>query len=244
MKKVLVYDWPIRLFHFVFAGLFIGAFSIAEFVDDESALFSYHMIMGIIMVFVVFLRLIWGLIGSHYGKFSSFELHPNKLLCYFKDMLSSQKKGEPGHNPASSWAAIIMMALTIGLGVSGYMMSQDIYKDTVEDVHELFANGFLIVVIAHIAGIILHTLRHKDAIGMSMVHGKKSRIKENQGISSSHGGTGILFLLLVGLFASQVVKNYDSTTRNLNLFGATIQLGESESKNHGDSHDDEDNDDD
>lgn len=159
-------------------------------------------------------------------------------------MLSSAKGVSPGHNPASAWAGITMMTLAVGLGVTGYMMSQDFYKDTVEDIHELMANGFLVVAIAHISGIILHTLRHKDAIGISMVHGKKSGIEESQGIGRAHIGVGILFVLLVGGFTTKIIQGYDSTTGKLDLFGATIQLESPEDENHSGSHDDDDDDDD
>jgi cytochrome b len=242
MKKVLVYDWPTRLFHIVFAVLFVGSYSIAEFIDDDSKLFSYHMIMGIIMLLVVLLRVFWGLIGSRYAKFSSFELQPRKLLEYFKSMLLAKKWAAPGHNPASSWAAVLMLALAIGMGISGYLMSQDIYKETVEELHELFATAFLIVVIAHISGTILHSLRHKDMIGLSMVNGRKIGLENSQGIPSSHPWVGVLFLLVVGSFTTHVLVNYDSSNGNLDLFGATLHLGTLEG-DHDDHDDHEDHDD-
>ena len=47
MKKISVYDLPTRFFHWLFASLFIAAFAIAKTVDDESPLFSYHMLAGL-----------------------------------------------------------------------------------------------------------------------------------------------------------------------------------------------------
>lgn len=77
---------------------------------------------------------------------------------------------------------------------------------------------------------------------MSMVHGKKMRLRDEQGIPRSHPGVGILFLVLVGLFATQIFKNYDSTTGNLKFFGTTIQLGELDNKKHSDSREHHDDD--
>ena len=71
MNKRLVYDLPMRVFHGIFAALFIVAFLIAKTVDDESAAFSYHMLAGFLLVFTVSLRIIWGFVGSKYSRFSS-----------------------------------------------------------------------------------------------------------------------------------------------------------------------------
>ena len=49
MNKTKVYDAPTRLFHWLFAGLFLGAFAIAKLTDDESAFFSQHMLLGMLL---------------------------------------------------------------------------------------------------------------------------------------------------------------------------------------------------
>ena len=64
MKKTKVYDLPTRLFHWLFAGLFLSAFLIAKVIDDDSPSYSYHMLLGVILGMIVFLRIIWGFVGS------------------------------------------------------------------------------------------------------------------------------------------------------------------------------------
>lgn len=227
-KTTLVYDLPTRLFHWSFAALFIGAFFIAKVFDDESAVYPYHMMLGMTMAFVLVLRILWGLFGSKYAKFSSFELNPTSLISYFKSIFSGGKRWL-GHNPASSWAALIMMSLALGSAITGFLMSQShANKETFEDVHELFANAFILVVIAHIAGIVLHTLRHKEMIGLSMLHGRKNTVQNEEGIKQSHPMVALVFLFLLIGFIFQLNKNYDANTKALNFFGKTIQLGEVE----------------
>src|SRR5690606_26569887 len=46
MKRILVWDIPVRLFHWLLAGSFVGAFVIANTVDDESTPFVVHMWLG------------------------------------------------------------------------------------------------------------------------------------------------------------------------------------------------------
>lgn len=235
MSKPLVYDSPTRVFHWIFAILFVGAFFIAKTYDDDSTLYPYHMMMGLTMVFLVSLRILWGLFGSRYAKFSSFKLNPMDLVEYFKGFFTASGARTLGHNPASSWAAVIMMILTIGLGGTGYLMVNGTNKEFFEEIHELFANAFVIVVIGHIAGIVLHTLRHKEAIGLSMIHGKKDAVKGEVGIPGSLNWAGILMIALVGLFVFNLNKNYNTQTRSLNLFGTTLQLGENESNENGEA---------
>jgi cytochrome b len=234
MKRHLVYDLPTRLFHWLFSGLFLTAFIITKTIDDDSPLFSYHMLAGIALGFVVLLRIIWGFLGTKHARFSGFALNPLDLVGYFKGILSGDKRRWAGHNPASSWAGIVMMVMALGLGITGYLMTSGPNKETFEDVHELLANGFIVVVILHVAGIALHTIRHQEMIGMSMLDGKKTDISIDQTITSSRTGFGILFLGLVVAFSLHLFKNYDSQTQSLQLFGTTLQLGENEDNEDGD----------
>jgi cytochrome b len=227
MKNQLVYDLPIRIFHWLFASLFITAFLIAKNVDDESAVYSYHMLAGLLLGFTVLLRIIWGFVGTKYSRFDAFSLRPKDLALYFGGILSGDKRKWTGHNPASGWVTFLMFALALSLGLTGVLMTSG-YKETFEDIHELLANGFLIVVLMHVAGVVLHAFRHKDGIGMAMIDGQKKEIPATEGISNSRPGAALLFLGLVVIFATYLAKNFDSQNRSLNFFGTTLQLGENE----------------
>ena len=234
MRNQLVYDLPLRLFHWVFAALFVVAFLIAKTVDDESTIFSYHMLAGLLLGFVVILRLVWGLVGTKYSRFSSFALHPRALVSYFTGILSGDKQKWSGHNPASSWATLLMLALALGIGLTGYLMASG-QKETFEDLHELLANGFLVVVLMHIAGVFLHAFRHQDGIALSMIDGAKGVISDSETIKVSRPLVAILFLALVTAFSTHLVNNFNSQTKILNFFGSQLQLGENEASESGEA---------
>lgn len=227
MRKQLVYDLPMRIFHWLFAGLFITAFLIAKTVDDEAPVFSYHMLAGFLLGFTVLLRILWGFVGTRYSRFTSFALQPKELVGYFAGILSGDKRRWAGHNPASSWATLAMFGLALGLGVTGYLMAGG-QKETFEDVHELMANGFLVVVLMHIAGVVLHALRHQDGMAMSMVDGAKNNFPGVETISSSRPGGALMFAGLVLMFSGYLANNFDSQTKTLNFFGTALELGENE----------------
>jgi cytochrome b len=236
MKKALVYDLPTRLFHGSFALLFLGAILIAKTVDDDSPLYSYHMLLGLVLALTVVLRIIWGFVGSRYARFSAFALKPADLVRYFRSLLSSNPRRWFGHNPASSWAALLMMGLVLGLATTGFLMTSGIGdKEVFEEVHELFANTLIVVVISHVAGVVLHMLRHRDQIGLSMIHGYKDPVEGGLAITRTHRGAALLFLVILGGFVFHLSQNYDSKTQSLNLFGNTLQLGESESNDKSES---------
>lgn len=241
MRKVLVYDLPMRLFHWLFAGFFITAYAIANLVDDDSARFSLHMLAGIGMVFVIILRIVWSLVGTRHARLGDLALNPVQLLAYFKGMFSSASRRWIGHNPASSWAAVAMVGLGLGLGVTGYLMATGSESGWLEETHEILAHAFLVVVLLHIAGVAAHVLRHRDHLQTSMITGKKQASAEDQQPVRAVPLAGLAFVLLTGLFMGYLLQHYDAQTRSLNLFGTTLQLGENEQE-HTDGHSDGDGD--
>jgi len=119
MRQVLAYDLPTRAFHWLFAAFFLTAFAIANLVDDESSRFSLHMLAGLGMVFVVALRLLWSFVGTRHARLRDLSLAPADLLGYFKHMFAGGGRRWVGHNPASSWAAVAMVALAMGVAAGG-----------------------------------------------------------------------------------------------------------------------------
>lgn len=237
-----VFDIPTRLFHWVFAILFVFAFSVAKFTDDDGALYPYHMLVGMIMVLAICLRLIWGVIGSKYARFNSFDLNPISLIEYLKSILNGQKKPKIGRNPASSFAAIAMFGLSISLGISGYLMASatnENQKHNIEEFHEVFAHLFLIIALLHILGIIIHTISQKDPIARAMIDGKKTNKNGEVGIANNHGLIGILFLAILSISASALAANYNKDTKTLFLGNQSLQLGENETAEEADKESDE-----
>lgn len=235
-KKRFAYDLPTRLFHFLFGSFFLTAFFIAKNIDDDSLLFPLHMLIGLTLLLVVLCRIYWGFAGSRYARFSSFLLNPKTLFQYSRAALLSKTPRHLAHNPATSWVAILMMLLAVGLAISGTLMTSG-FKADVEDFHEWMANGFIILVIMHVLGIAWHTFRHKEVIGLSMITGNKisdALESEEAPITNSHPWMALVFAVLVGLYAGYLYKSYDPLTGKLHVFGQTLQLGEDQTKEQSD----------
>lgn len=247
MKRILVWDLPVRLFHWLLSAAFLGAFVIANLIEDESSLFALHMWLGGIAAFMVVLRLVWGLVGSRYARFGSFAHGPSELGRYVAGTFTGKAKRYIGHNPGSAVAALLMFVLLLGLGYTGAFMATG--GEAYEEVHEVLAWTMLAVVGVHLAGIVWHTIRHRENIAASMVTGEKQG-EPAEAIPTAHAGVAVAFLALTGLWAGGLYDGYDATTRQvtLPLLGTTLQLGEGEEHEasgagEGGEHEDGDDDD-
>lgn len=225
MRSTFIYDLPTRIFHGLFSGLFLLSFILAKTVDDESVVFAYHMLSGLLLGGLVVWRIVWGVIGSRHARFTDFSLNPLELKNYLVGVVTGSSRRWAGHNPASSWAALIMFSLAAGLAVTGYLMTTG-SKELFEDAHELMANTFIVIVVLHVSGVLLHSLRHRDAIALSMVDGKKQGIGGKESIRSGRNFSAIVLLALFVSAGVYLFKNFDQGTGALHIFGQTLQLSE------------------
>jgi cytochrome b len=232
-RTTLVYDLPTRLFHGLFAGLFVTAFVIANGSDDSPA-FPYHMLAGTLLAGLVLFRLIWGFIGTRHARFGSFVLSPRRLAEYFSAMFSGDGRKWAGHNPASSWAALIMLGLAAGLALTGVHMVTGGDRERFEEVHELLANSFLAVALLHIVGVVLHSLRHRDGFAGSMVDGHKDAAG-TEAISQARPLVAAVLLASILALGVHLVRGYDPASGKLDAFGLSMALGESDNENESQS---------
>ncbi|WP_271678979.1 cytochrome b/b6 domain-containing protein [Thermomonas mangrovi] len=244
MSTVRVYDLPTRVFHWSFAGLFATAYAIANLVDDDSARFAWHMLAGVLMGVAVLLRVAWGVVGTRHARWSDLSLDPRQLAAYLKGVVAGGGRRWAGHNPASSWAALAMVGMALGMAGSGLAMAAGVAPEWVEEAHELVANTFLAVALLHVAGLLLHALRHRDGLPASMVTGRKRDLAAEVAPVPARG---VAALLMLGVLASAGVglaRAYDPATRSLDLFGTRLVLGEDGGEAHGAGAEGEDHDDD
>jgi cytochrome b len=223
MRNKLVYDLPTRIFHWVFVVLFVIAILIGKNVDDKDTLFSYHMLAGLTLTFVVLLRILWGFVGTKYARFSSLILSPKEAISYFVGILKGEKRQWIGHNPASSWSALLMIASGLGLGITGWLMANG-QRKAYEDIHEIIANTFLVVAILHVVGVIRQALHHRDGLMLTMFDGKKVA-EGGESLSDPKRGAGLIFAILVIAFGAYLLINYDTQTQFLDFFGRAVDLG-------------------
>ena len=192
-QKILVWDAPTRVFHWLLAASFAGAFLTAE----SERLRSLHVGFGYTMLGLLAFRVIWGLAGTRYARFSAFAFGPRRVASYLKSLLRFSPQHYVGHNPAGSWAIFALMILGLVTGATGYANYEGIGGDWLEELHEAAANGFLGVVIVHVAGVVVSSLLHRENLARSMLTGYKLGRPE-AGIRYRHRIVAAALLLAVG----------------------------------------------
>ena len=112
--KVYVWDPLIRFFHWTL----VLAFVVAYFTGDEENIlhiYSSYYILGLLAV-----RLVWGIVGTRYARFSDFVYSPSAVLDYLKGFISvGNAKKYLGHNPAGGWMVIALLISLILTSISG-----------------------------------------------------------------------------------------------------------------------------
>ena len=193
--KVLVWDLPTRVFHWLLAATFAGAFLTAE----SERLRDVHVTLGYTVLGLVAFRLMWGVIGTRYARFNSFAFGARSVLGYLKSLFARSPRQYLGHNPAGSWAIYILLALTAAAGLTGYATYNGIGGDWLEELHEGVANTLLAVVFVHIAGVLVSSLIHRENLVRSMINGLKAG-GPGEGIRYRHRIVAAALVLAVGGF--------------------------------------------
>ena len=169
MSKILVWDSPTRVFHWLLAASFAGAFLTAE----SERLRDVHVMLGYTMLGLVAFRLLWGLLGTRYARFSAWAFGPRSVLEYLKSLFTRSPRHYLGHNPAGSWAIYGLLALSLAAGISGYAAYNDLGGEWVQELHEGAANALLGLVFVHVAGVLVSSLIHRENLVRAMIDGKK-----------------------------------------------------------------------
>ncbi|MES2919545.1 MAG: cytochrome b/b6 domain-containing protein [Pseudomonadota bacterium] len=191
--RILVWDWPTRLFHWTLAGSFAGAWLTAE--SERLAL--WHMSFGLTLLGLIGFRLLWGVAGTRHARFGSFLAGPAKVWRYLRSLASAEPEHYIGHNPAGAVAVLLLLLLGAATAVTGVLYWQEIGGEAFEEVHEALATTLLGVVGLHVAGVIFSSLRHRENLVGAMLSGFK-RGQPGEGIARSRP---LVALLLAGVLA-------------------------------------------
>ena len=194
-QRVLVWDVPTRVFHWLLVLSFVGAYLTAESELDR----DIHVVLGYTLLGLLAFRLLWGVFGTRYAQFRSFLFKPGEIVAYSLSMLKGKPAHYLGHNPLGSVSVWLLLGLGILSGVSGVLTFQDIGGDAMEELHELTSNAMLAVVLIHIAGVVVSSVLHRENLVRSMVTGFKSAEPE-QGIRRSYLWLGVIILAAVMAF--------------------------------------------
>ncbi|WP_350643291.1 cytochrome b/b6 domain-containing protein [Psychrobacter sp. HY3-MNA-CIBAN-0198] len=170
-RQVRVWDILVRVTHWAVAA---GITANLLFTEEGSELHQY---VGYTVVGLVIVRLLWGLVGTRYARFSDFFPTSSRIKRHLSD-LSARRMDEQhlGHNPLAAIMMLSLWAVIIGLGISGYLMEAKIFgsKDILEEIHGILANSLYLLVPLHIISAIAMSYWERQNLIKSMITGNKT----------------------------------------------------------------------
>ena len=124
-KLQLIWDLPLRLFHWLFAISILASWYTSE---QEGEMIEQHMQLGYFILGLVVFRIIWGFVGTKHARFSQFFPTPFKIINYLKSSQSDEQNKHAGHNPLGSLMVFLMLLLILLQAVSGLFINDDIFS--------------------------------------------------------------------------------------------------------------------
>ena len=175
-QTVRIWDLPTRLFHWALVFSVIGAF-----ITVKMGNMDWHIRLGEWVFCLILFRIIWGLIGPHYARFSQFIKGPKSIATYLKD-----GKKVYGHNPLGALSVIALLALfgfqaVTGLYTGdGYFYQGPLYsigrgvRDTMTSWHHQMEIWMILLFVLHVGAVFFYKFFKKDNLLTPMITGKAS----------------------------------------------------------------------
>ena len=209
MKKLLVWDLPVRLFHWLLVAGLVGQWITAELLDDAMDL---HFYIGYFLLGLIIFRILWGIAGTRYARFVDFVKGPVKTFQYAQALAKRNPPSYTGHNPVGG-LMVMATLLVVGLqAISGLFITDDVFangpyygqvsQETEKLMGWLHHNLFdLIMAIAaiHIVAILFYQIILQYDLVKPMLTGKKN-VEESQAISHSKILLAIILVAIVAAF--------------------------------------------
>jgi len=185
-NEIKVWDPLVRLFHWTL----VGSFTIAMVSGDDFTLI--HSWAGYTILSLLIIRIVWGVIGTRYARFTDFVKSPSVALHYIKDLLLMRAPRYVGHNPAGGLMIIALITSLLITSVMGLIILADEENagplagridsfphwllELLEETHEAFAYFTLALVIMHVVGVFIEMIFHGENLIASMINGRKRRV--------------------------------------------------------------------
>lgn len=168
-ENPVVWDPFIRVFHWSLVTAFFVSQITAEWLDSVHE-YSGYVIFGLIMA-----RLVWSLIGPKTARFSADWIDPSAIMKHLKEVMAGRQNTHVGHNPAGGAMILVLLASLAVTAVSGYLGQTDWFwgSEWLEEIHEAFGEGLLILVGIHVAAVLIMSLLEKRNLIRAMVTGSK-----------------------------------------------------------------------
>jgi cytochrome b len=192
-----VWDAPVRLTHWAMVLLLIVL--VASALIGGNAM-DWHVRAGEAMLSLVIFRIVWGVVGSPYARFSSFVHGPAKVIAYARSILRPPHEFHIGHNPLGGWMVILLLLALLVQATTGLFSNDDVLtegplvrfitkdlSDAISSIHR--KNAWFVIGLAclHIGAVLFYLIALRENLIRPMIAGIKD-IPSGY-VSAAHEGT-------------------------------------------------------
>ena len=205
--SVEIWDWPLRLFHWLLVIAVTGAYITGELGGE---LTDWHGRLGTLTLGLLVFRLVWGFSGPTHARFVNFLPSLSALESYSKGEWQGL-----GHNPFGALAVIALLAVLAILVTTGLFANDDIafegplfnwvdkdFSDKLSGWHDWSVKPLLILLALHLSAIGFYLLVKKINLVKPMLIGKQEIPKALEAESITAFS---LLHLLIGLLTAIIV---------------------------------------
>ncbi|MEG2047905.1 MAG: cytochrome b/b6 domain-containing protein [Comamonas sp.] len=197
-----IWDLPTRLFHWLLAACVIALIVTAKIGGNAM---EWHLRLGHAVLALLMFRIIWGLVGGYWSRFSTFTPSPARLLRYLRQPAAA---ATVGHNPLgalSVLALLLVLVLQVGTGLVSDdeiafagPLTRFVSGDTIAWAtgwHKDWGQWLLLGLLAlHLCAIAFYAVVRRKPLVPAMLHGDQSA---PVGTTASRDGWGTRLLALV-----------------------------------------------
>lgn len=227
-KLVLIWDLPTRLFHWLLALSFALTYIFAQL---GSEYIEWHLRCGYVVLGLMIYRVIWGLIGTKYARFTALPISPKNVIGYLKAFNEKTDKDADnkdtnkylGHNPLGSLMVLFFVVSLLLQAGSGLFMDDEIFTTgpyvgyfgesfdkIMSTIHHNLADGILIAVVLHIVAVLYYLKIKRQNLIKPMITGKKAVNEPQAGLGIKNSRllmASILAIIVVAFVYWLVVIN-------------------------------------
>jgi len=212
VRRLRVWDLPLRLFHWSLVGLLATSWISAELGGNAM---QVHQWSGMSVLALLLFRLAWGVVGGTHARFVSFVRSPAAALRYACGLLRGDAPRYLGHNPLGAWMVLALLASLALQAGTGLFANDDIMiegplaarvsketSDLLTQVHEINFNVLLGLVGVHVLAALYYLMVKRDNLIAAMVTGNKQ--VDDPDAAAGRGGALWLAALLLACSAAVV----------------------------------------
>lgn len=215
MQKIVVWDVPIRLFHWLTVILVAAAY-----VTWRLNWMDWHAYAGYALLALVIFRLLWGFYGGETARFTRFLAAPRRAAGHLAQLLRQEPDRQVGHNPAGGWMVMLLLVLLVAETLTGIYINNDIANvgpfteltsapvaNFITTLHDVLWQALLVAVTLHVLAVGLYWAAKRQNLVLPMITGCKV-LPSGVHPPAQAGTLRALLLLGCGTLAAAALANF------------------------------------